>query len=127
MNKLRKLWESIVYAGMQPSSPASAPRPGKPTGGFRDKLERFLSGGPAPSDPLYLPNRSLWQRARTGILVFPGDGQPIKATSIGRPDARAHMADARVNRMTPDMNTRRAPNFSPSAPDGRSARITANW
>jgi len=54
---------------MKPSSPASAAQPKRPAGGFRDKLEGLLSGGPAPSDPLYLTNRSLWQRARTAILV----------------------------------------------------------
>ncbi len=69
MSSFRKLWESIVYAGMKPSSPASAPRPEQPAGGLRGKLDGFLSGGPAPSDPLYLTNRSLWQRARVAIFV----------------------------------------------------------
>jgi hypothetical protein len=69
MKSLRKLWESIVYAGMQPGAPASAPRPKGLFGRLRDRLERFLAGGPAPSDPLYLTNRSLWQRARVAILV----------------------------------------------------------
>ena len=69
MNNLRKLWESIVYAGMEPRSAASAPRPGRRFGRLRDRLDRFLSGGPAPSDPLYLTNRTIFQRARTAILV----------------------------------------------------------
>lgn len=68
MKSLRELWESIVYAGMQPRSAPSTPNSGR-GGWFRDKLERFLSGGPAPSDPLYLTNRSLFQRTRVAILV----------------------------------------------------------
>ncbi|HMD70172.1 MAG TPA: FxLYD domain-containing protein [Bryobacteraceae bacterium] len=70
MKTLRKLWESIVYAGMRPDSAPSAPRSGRRLGRFRDKVERFLSGGPAPSDPLYLTNRSIFQRARVAILVL---------------------------------------------------------
>jgi hypothetical protein len=53
---------------MQPRS--AAPPPGsRRSGWLRGKLERFLSGGPAPSDPLYLTNRTIFQRARVAILV----------------------------------------------------------
>lgn len=41
--RLQKIFESIVYAGMRPGS--------------------------RPVDPLYLSNRSLWQRARVAIFV----------------------------------------------------------
>jgi hypothetical protein len=55
---------------MEPRSAPSAPRSGRRFGRLRDRLERFLAGGPAPSDPLYLTNRSIFQRARTAILVI---------------------------------------------------------
>jgi hypothetical protein len=32
-------------------------------------MERFLSGGPAPSDPLYLTNRTLSQKIKTGVAI----------------------------------------------------------
>jgi len=68
MNGLRKLWESIVYAGLQSRSPNRTPRSGRPHGRLREWLERLLSGG-APSDPLYLTNRTIFQKARTAIIV----------------------------------------------------------
>lgn len=44
MNRLRKFFESIVYAGMTP-------------------------GGAAPSDPFYLTNRSMGQRIRLAAVI----------------------------------------------------------
>ena len=70
MKTLRKLWESIVYAGMHPGSAPAAPRSARRSGRLRGRLERFLAGGPAPSDPLYLSNRTSFQRAHTAILVI---------------------------------------------------------
>lgn len=32
-------------------------------------MERFLSGGPAPSDPLYLTNRSVGSKVKIGLAV----------------------------------------------------------
>jgi len=71
MKRLRKLWESIVYAGMQPSQSRTgraAPQTAQPRGWLRQRWERFLAGG-AQSDPLYLTNQSIFQKARTAIIV----------------------------------------------------------
>lgn len=66
-NRFRKLFESIVYAGMKPETRASQTEPaGKP-----GLLARFLSG-PVPSDPLYLTNQTFGQKARRFlVLVVP--------------------------------------------------------
>jgi len=68
MDWLRKLWESIVYAGLKSGSTYPPHSSGPLLGEFRERVERFLAGG-APSDPLYLTNRSFVQKARTAIIV----------------------------------------------------------
>ncbi|HLK65320.1 MAG TPA: FxLYD domain-containing protein [Bryobacteraceae bacterium] len=67
---LREVLESIVFAGMKPGTPAQTQR--KPVGGLRARLERFLAGGPAPSDPLYLSRRTPAQRIlRASVIGVP--------------------------------------------------------
>ena len=68
MKSIRKLWESIVYLGMQPGSPPQH-RIARLFGPFRGPVERFLAGGLAPTDPLYLTNRTFSQKFRTGLVV----------------------------------------------------------
>ena len=63
-NGLRKFIESVVFAGLKPGgggAPAASPRK-RWLGPLSGPLERFLSGGPAPSDPLYLSRRTPKQR-----------------------------------------------------------------
>jgi hypothetical protein len=67
--RLRAVIESIVYAGMKPGSRTTAPTPTKWLGPLRGPIERLLAGGPAPSDPLYLTNRTLGQKARSWSLI----------------------------------------------------------
>jgi len=67
MGKLRRLFESLVYAGLKPQAPGGAPA--EPRSAWRAGLERFLNGT-APADPLYLSNRTLWQRTRVVVLVL---------------------------------------------------------
>jgi hypothetical protein len=69
MNVVRKVWESVVYMGMQPAPAAPRNRISRLFGPIRRPLERFLAGGPAPSDPLYLTNRTLGQKIRTAAAV----------------------------------------------------------
>jgi len=66
-NRLRRFFESIVYAGMQPKAPSGGSQAGKP-GGLRGWFDRLLSG-PAPADPLYLTNRTWKQKLRFGVLI----------------------------------------------------------
>lgn len=65
MGKLRQLVERLVYAGMKPDAPAAQPE--KPKGAWRQRLDRFIAGS-GDMDPLYLSNRTLWQRIRTVVL-----------------------------------------------------------
>ena len=69
MKRLQEFFESIAYAGLKPSDQKSEPHPDKAWGRLRAKFDQFLSGGPAPSDPLYLTNRSLSQKVRPWIIV----------------------------------------------------------
>jgi hypothetical protein len=66
MGKLRQRFESLVYAGMKPQRPGGAPA--KPKSAWRQRLERLING-PANTDPLYLSNRTIWQRIRAAAVV----------------------------------------------------------
>ena len=69
MSPLRKFLESIVFAGMKPGTQTAAKPQPKWLGPLRGPLERLLSGGPAPTDPLYLTNRSLTQKLKSWSLL----------------------------------------------------------
>jgi hypothetical protein len=66
--RIRKFFESIAYAGLQPGT---RPQPKRATwlGPLSGPLDRLLSGGPAPSDPLYLTNRSTAQKVKIAALI----------------------------------------------------------
>lgn len=66
MGKLRRLFESLVYAGLKRQGPGV--EPAKPMSAWRERLERLING-PAPTDPLYLSNRTIWQRMRVAVVV----------------------------------------------------------
>jgi hypothetical protein len=62
--RVRQFLESIVFAGMKPGAPAvQQKRPG-----LFATFEQWLSPT-APSDPLYLTNRTLAQKLKVWILV----------------------------------------------------------
>jgi hypothetical protein len=63
-NRFQKFFESIVYAGMKPG----ARSPQGETAAKPGLLARFLNA-PAPSDPLYLTNQTLGQKARRILLM----------------------------------------------------------
>jgi hypothetical protein len=66
---LRKFIESILFAGLKPGgAPAASPRR-RWLGPLAGPLERFLSGGPPPSDPLYLSRRTPKQRFMVAAKV----------------------------------------------------------
>jgi hypothetical protein len=69
VKKLKEFFENIAYAGLKPSGQKAAPRPDTAWGRMRTKVDEFLAGGPAPSDPLYLTNRSLAQKAKPLIII----------------------------------------------------------
>jgi hypothetical protein len=68
MNRIRKMFESIAYAGMKP---AGAPQ-GKRLawlGPLAGPIIRFLDGGARPDDPFYLTNRTLGQKMRAVLVI----------------------------------------------------------
>ncbi|HWB83119.1 MAG TPA: FxLYD domain-containing protein [Bryobacteraceae bacterium] len=69
LKRLQRWLESIVFAGLKPDAPAGPPKSRKWLGPLRLPIERLLSGGGAPSDPLYLSNRTLAQKWRLALLA----------------------------------------------------------
>jgi hypothetical protein len=70
MNRLRELLESIVYVGLKPATREVRQGPRfKWLGRLSGPFERLLFGGPAPSDPLYLTNRTTGQKIRFWSLI----------------------------------------------------------
>ncbi len=59
---LREVIESVVFAGLKPGAPATQSKRMRWLGPLREPIERFLTGGPTPSDPLYLSSRTPKQR-----------------------------------------------------------------
>jgi len=69
MSRFREFFEKIAFAGLKPSGQKTEAPQMKWLGPLRGPVERFLSGGPAPSDPLYLTNRPLSQKILSWALV----------------------------------------------------------
>ena len=69
MKRIREFLESIVFAGMKPGGQTAPKQQLKWLGPLRGPVERLLSGGPAPTDPLYLTNRTLAQKLKSWSLV----------------------------------------------------------
>jgi hypothetical protein len=64
LNRLKILFESIVYAGMKPGARSTEDAPAAKPGFFA----RILNG-PSQSDPLYLTNQTSGQKARRVLLM----------------------------------------------------------
>jgi hypothetical protein len=69
VKRLRQFFESVVFAGLKPGAPRGQSKLMGWLGPLRGPIERFLSGGPAPSDPFYLTNRTFGQKVKLGILI----------------------------------------------------------
>jgi hypothetical protein len=63
------LLESIAFAGMKPGAQTAPKRQLAWLGPLRGPVERLLSGGPAPTDPLYLTNRTLGRKLLSWSLI----------------------------------------------------------
>jgi hypothetical protein len=71
MKRIREFLESIVFAGMKPGDQAVPKRNLRWLGPLRDSIERFVSS-PAPTDPLYLTNRTPTQKLKSwGLIAIP--------------------------------------------------------
>ena len=69
---MKRIWqflESIVFAGMKPGVQTAPKSQFKWLGPLRAPVERLLSGGRAPNDPLYLSNRSPTQKLKLWSLI----------------------------------------------------------
>jgi hypothetical protein len=68
MKRVRAFFESIVFAGLRPGGQKAPGAQFGWLGPLRGPFERLLSGR-APSDPLYLTNRTAGQKMRSGLLI----------------------------------------------------------
>src|ERR1017187_7901477 len=69
MKRVMALLESIAFAGMKPGAQTAPKRQLAWLGPLRGPVERLLSGGPAPTDPLYLTNRTLGRKLLSCSLI----------------------------------------------------------
>jgi hypothetical protein len=65
---LRRILESIVFAGMRPAGTPAQPRPTGFLGRIAERVERLLSGT-APDDPLYLTHRTPAHKLRLALVL----------------------------------------------------------
>ena len=80
MKRVREILESIAFAGLKPSGgPVAAPKKKTWYTPVEERLERYLTGGATPNDPLYLSNRTLGQKVRAWSLI----GVPCLILAIG--------------------------------------------
>jgi hypothetical protein len=79
MKRLREFFESIVFAGLKPSEQRPGASKIRWLGPLSGPVERFLAGGAAPTDPLYLTNRPLSHKLRSWALI----GIPCLVLVIG--------------------------------------------
>lgn len=78
MKRIRAFLESIVFVGLKPGSPAAPKSELWWLGPLRGPFERLLSGA-APTDPLYLSNRTSSQKLKSWSLI----GIPCLILALG--------------------------------------------
>jgi hypothetical protein len=79
MKRIREFLESIAFARLKPGGPGAPKQELKWLGPLHGPVERLLSGGPAPTDPLYLSNRTLPQKLKSWSLI----GIPCLVLALG--------------------------------------------
>jgi hypothetical protein len=68
LKRFHRFIDSVVFAGLKPDTPREQGKRMRWLGPLRRLLERVLSR-PAPSDPLYLSNRTFDQKALRGLAI----------------------------------------------------------
>jgi hypothetical protein len=68
MKRLREFFESIAFAGLKPAGQKTEARKLKWLGPLAGPVERMLNG-PTPTDPLYLTNRTMAQKAKSWVVI----------------------------------------------------------
>src|SRR5438132_8614624 len=80
MKRLREKIDSILFAGLKPTGAKTEPKPrSKRLKMIRQPIEKFLSGGAAPTDPLYLTNRPMGRKIRSWAII----GVPLLILTVG--------------------------------------------
>jgi len=68
LKRFRRFIDSVVFAGLKPGAPREQAKRLRWLGPLRGLVERVLFR-PAPSDPLYLSNRTFDQRVKVGLVI----------------------------------------------------------
>jgi hypothetical protein len=68
LKRFRRFIDSVVFAGLKPDAPREQAKRLRWLGPLRGLLERVLLR-PAPSDPLYLSNRTFDQKVKVGLVI----------------------------------------------------------
>jgi len=72
MKRLRQKIESVIFAGLKSDArrgqAVAAPAQSR-LGRLRARIDEWINGGPAPSDPLYLTNRTTTQKLKAWSVV----------------------------------------------------------
>jgi hypothetical protein len=68
LQRFRRFIDSVVFAGLKPDAPREQAKRLRWLGPLRGLLERVLVR-PAPSDPLYLSNRTFDQKVKVGLAI----------------------------------------------------------
>jgi len=66
--RFRGFVDSVVFAGLKPDAPREQSKRTRWLGPLRGLVDRVLSR-PAPSDPLYLSNRTFDQKVKLGLAI----------------------------------------------------------
>ena len=68
LKRFRQFIDSIVFAGLKPDAPREQAKRTRWLGPLRGLAGAFLLR-PAPSDPLYLSNRTFDQKVKLGLAI----------------------------------------------------------
>ena len=68
LKRFRRFVDSVVFAGLKPDAPREQAKGRQWLGPLRESVDRVLSR-PAPSDPLYLSNRTFDQRVKLWLAI----------------------------------------------------------
>jgi hypothetical protein len=68
LKRFRRFIDSVVFAGLKPDAPREQAKRLRRLGPLRGLLERVLLR-PAPSDPLYLSNRTFDQKVKVALMI----------------------------------------------------------
>jgi hypothetical protein len=113
LKRFRRFIDSVVFAGLKPGAPREQAKRLRWLGPLRGLLERVLLR-PAPSDPLYLSNRTFDQKVKVGLVIAVPCLIVVGVTALGLshffqakgPGPASEMSGAELaKRLLPGMDT----------------------